>query len=155
MVKVIDGDICNAKTDVIVHQVNCHGVMGSGVAKAIKEKWPLVYQQYVTICSHVPPQQLIGKAQPVAVSPDKDDFPKFIVNLFGQLNYGRQPNVQYTSISALEDGLQLVYDFAKQYNYSVAMPYKIGCGLGGADWDIVYRIILTKFKDVEVELWRL
>lgn len=154
MVRVIDGDICNAKTDVIVHQVNCRGVMGSGVAKAIKTKWPFVYQQYMMICSQVSPQDLLGKAQPVVISPNKNDFPKFIVNLFGQLNYGRQ-NIQYTDIRALEDGLQLVYDFAKQYNYSVAMPYKIGCGLGGADWDKVYRMILTKFKDVEVELWRL
>ena len=31
MLKVIDGDLLDAKEDIIGHQVNCQGVMGSGV----------------------------------------------------------------------------------------------------------------------------
>ena len=40
------GNLLDAQTDVIAHQVNCQGVMGSGVAKQIKEKWPDVFKQY-------------------------------------------------------------------------------------------------------------
>ena len=37
MIKIIEGNIVNAKTDFIIHQVNCQGVMGSGVAKALRD----------------------------------------------------------------------------------------------------------------------
>ena len=32
------GNILDAQTDVIAHQVNCQGVMGAGLAKQIREK---------------------------------------------------------------------------------------------------------------------
>ena len=35
MIKVINGSILNAKTDFIMHQVNCQGEINSGVAKAL------------------------------------------------------------------------------------------------------------------------
>ena len=37
MIKIIEGNIVNANTDFIIHQVNCQGVMGSGVAKALRD----------------------------------------------------------------------------------------------------------------------
>ena len=37
--KLINGDLLNANTDFICHQVNCQGKMNSGVAKAIRNKW--------------------------------------------------------------------------------------------------------------------
>ena len=30
---------------------------------------------------------------------------------------------------------------------SIGIPYKIGCGLGGGDWNIVEDIIKTVFRD--------
>ena len=33
--------------------------------------------------------------------------------------------------------------------------YKIGCVRGGADWEVVYKIIEEELKDYDVELWRL
>ena len=40
---------------------------------------------------------------------------------------------------------------------SVAIPYKMGCGLAGGDWDNeIYPIIETVFKDspVVLEIWK-
>ena len=31
---------------VICHQVNCQGVMGAGIAKQIRARWPEVYEDY-------------------------------------------------------------------------------------------------------------
>ena len=39
-------DLLSSKERIIVHQVNCRGVMGAGIAKQIKEKWPDVYTSY-------------------------------------------------------------------------------------------------------------
>lgn len=33
MIKIIEGNIVNAKTDFIIHQVNCQGVMGLELLK--------------------------------------------------------------------------------------------------------------------------
>ena len=41
------GDLLDAPVDYICHQVNCQGRMGSGIAKQIKERWPVVYEGYM------------------------------------------------------------------------------------------------------------
>lgn len=41
------------------------------------------------------------------------------------------------------------------HQISVALPYKIGCGRGGADWEVVYKIIEEELSSFEVELWKL
>lgn len=46
MIKIIEGNIVNAKTDFIIHQVNCQGVMGSGVAKALRDYDEGIYKHY-------------------------------------------------------------------------------------------------------------
>lgn len=41
MIKVINGDLFTSKANFIVHQVNCQGVMGSGVAAQVAENFPM------------------------------------------------------------------------------------------------------------------
>ena len=48
-----------------------------------------------------------------------------------------------------------VAEIARKNHLKVAMPYKIGCVRGGADWETVKKIIDVTFQDVDVELWRL
>ena len=36
--RIVDGDILDIEKGIIVHQVNCQGVMGAGLAKQIKSK---------------------------------------------------------------------------------------------------------------------
>ena len=50
MIKIVDGDLLQANIPLIAHQTNCLGVMGAGIAKAIKNKWPDVYTQYKDLC---------------------------------------------------------------------------------------------------------
>ena len=37
MIKIIEGNIVDAQTDYIIHQVNCQGEMNTGVAKALRD----------------------------------------------------------------------------------------------------------------------
>lgn len=50
-IRIVNGDIFQSDADVIVHQVNCQGVMGSGVARQVREKYPYVFQKYQELCS--------------------------------------------------------------------------------------------------------
>ena len=45
-IKVKLGDICSVNSGIIVHGCNAQGVMGSGVAKAIRLKYPQVFEDY-------------------------------------------------------------------------------------------------------------
>lgn len=142
--------LLEAKEDIIIHQVNCQGKMNSGIAKQIREKWPQVYNDYMVKWSSYAsrPSILLGEVQLVAVEDNK-----FVANLFGQLSYGYDGQ-RYTSYDALYDGLTYVKNMAQQFNKSVAIPFKMGCERGGADWFIVDSMIQRVFADYEVHLYK-
>ena len=48
MIKIFEGDLLESGANFICHQVNCQGVMGSGVAKQIKEQFPLTTQSHIS-----------------------------------------------------------------------------------------------------------
>lgn len=142
-IEVIHGDILTAKEDIIVHQVNCQGVMGAGLALAIKRKYPNVYDKYKIACNTMQPEDLLGKIQLI-----KTHDNKMVCNLFGQLNYGR--NKVQTDYEAITMCFDKIYRYAKLNNLTVAIPYNIGCGLAGGNWTRVLNIILKRFKDKSI-----
>lgn len=152
-IKVIQGDLLDAKTDIIAHQTNCMGIMGSGVALAIRQKYPKVYNGYRLHCRKCNRGYgLLGTCQ---LLPTDKVTPKFVANLFGQFEIGHGA----TDYKALKAAMLELRDFMQMRGYSsVAMPYGIGCGLGGGDWDTVLGIIeeiFGSFPDITVELWKL
>lgn len=137
MVEIKIGNVFDTDAKYICHQVNCKGKMASGVAKEVRERYPDVYQEYMNIWKQSTGfnSSLLGHAQFVKVEPNR-----IIVNCFAQYNYGYDGG-QYTNIKALKLALSTVAAIAKQDNSKVAMPYKIGCVRGGADWSIVEPMI--------------
>ena len=47
MIKIIEGNIVDAQTDYIIHQVNCQGEMNTGVAKALRDYDEGIYIHYM------------------------------------------------------------------------------------------------------------
>lgn len=165
-VKIIDGDLFDTKANYICHQVNCQGKMGSGVAKQVRERFPDVYRYYKAWCDDdaenrkrlgLSSSTLLGRVQMLYKKDyligDKDIDPQVICNLFAQDRYGYN-GAQYTSYIAFEKCLQQLRRLIPK-GETIAMPYKIGCGLGGGDWDAVYCLINRILgQDYTVELWR-
>lgn len=136
-IRVIKGNLLTSNENVIIHQVNCQGVMGAGIAKQIKDKYPMVFSAYKKYC---PNPQLLGKIQYIRVNDDR-----YIINLFGQNGFGRDK--RYTDYSALRTGIRKALDFAADRGYkSVGIPYMIGCGLAGANETTVAQIIFEEIK---------
>lgn len=149
MIHIVNGDLLQAQEDIIGHQVNCQGVMGSGVAKALRASYASLYPEYKKYCDlHSSPDQLLGHCLIVST---KD---KQVANLFGQLQYGRQ-KVLYTNYEALKKALATLKQHAAEHNQSVALPHNIGCGLANGDWSIVSQMIEEVFHDYDVTLYKL
>ena len=146
----MDGNLLESRTDVIAHQVNCQGIFNSGVAKAIKDFDAGVYNDYRWFCSMNTPEQLLGSVRYY----DSSYNGRIYANLFAQKSYGYDGK-QYTDVKALKKCFEDLRMFCSFQNLSIAMPYKIGCVRGGADWNEVYSIIEEVFEKCNVELWRL
>lgn len=149
-IQIINDNLLNTSSLLICHQVNCQGVMGSGLAKQIRNKYPQVFNVYKRLCNKYQDKELLGNCQPVLIGD------KCIVNLFGQLNYGTKK--QQTDYNALKKSLkQLKYllEFVDPYIFydTIALPYNMGCGLAGGDWRIVFDIITKVFYDWDGEIY--
>lgn len=152
-IRIIDGDLFDTKARYICHQVNCQGKMGSGVAKVVREKFPKAYSEYNKLCSGTTDKtELLGHVQIVRCRAWEHEV--FICNLFGQLNYGYDGK-RFTDYAALRNCMRSLRDLVPE-NETIAMPYKIGCGLGGADWLEISAMITEELGcSHDVELWRL
>lgn len=153
-INIIEGNILNSEKDIIVHQVNCQGVMGGGLAKQIVMKYPEVPKEYKKYWTKQMKKlnytsELLGE---VYYADTFDE--KIIVNVFGQdhIRKSRWDKAIYTIDSALIKGIENVRDKARQLNLSVAMPTYIGCGLAGGDWNSVKPQIEKVFEGSGVEV---
>ena len=149
-----NGNLLDATTDVIAHQVNCQGVMGSGVAKQIREKWANVYTAYRAEYDLFTDlnKPLLGNCQLVQVNDHQH-----VANLFGQDKYGYDGK-RYTSYDGIYDALvSLAFQMENNNMNSVAFPYHMSSDRGGADWIIISTMITSVFKhtDVQIEIWKL
>ena len=142
MLEYIKGDIFDTDSDVICHQTNCKGVMGSGIALQIKKNFPKAYEAYVKYAK-VYGDELLGMIQPV------DCGDKTIINLFGQSSYGKDGK-RYTDYDAFDTALDKIKTYCEVHNYNIAFPYKIGCGLGGGDWSIIKGLIEKYFEKSDI-----
>ena len=132
-VNYVNGNLLDMKTNFICHQVNCQSVMGSGLAKQIRERWPCVYDVYK---KRVSPKEL-GKICLVNVV---GNVPiQGVINMFAQDGYGRDGR-RYTSYDAFWNCLHEIKNILPKGD-TIAFPDHIGCGLGGANWNIIRAMI--------------
>lgn len=142
--KTIIGDLVTSVTSgVIFHQVNCQGVMGSGIAKQLRDAYPIIWSEYKVLCdSHHRRYRdqgagLLGTCQLLSVTPELR-----IANLFGQQFYGRDGRA-FTSYDALNSALTSLNLQLRELSLDGSFCHHplIGCGLGGGNWSAVSAII--------------
>ena len=146
--EIITKDILTVTEGIICHQVNCMGVMGSGIAKAIRDKWPIVYDEYRYFYEKYTEHdwRLLGNSQLVRV----DDNIQ-VANLFAQYNFNKTglPFTRHTEYGAFKDACK---ELQNQVDYfggviPVYFPYNCGSDRAGGDWNIISKIIEYYFHD--------
>lgn len=131
------GDLLESDCDVIIHCCNCFNRMGSGIAKALADKYPG-----------------IREADNMTKAGDKKKLGSFsfysegdvhIFNLYGQYRYGTEK--RQVNYEALIKGLYSIKKFIEESEIDVRKigTYQLGCGLAGGNWEIVKPIIEEVF----------
>jgi O-acetyl-ADP-ribose deacetylase (regulator of RNase III) len=153
------GDLLDAPVDYICHQVNCQGRMGSGIAKQIRERWPIVYEQYIAGFKAIEEESinwedeldvsevLLGRLQQIKVNDTQT-----VINMFAQQYYGYDGK-RYTSYDAFWACLGGIRDSVPKGS-KIGFPWQIGCGLGGANWEVIMTMIEEVLaEDFEVYIY--
>jgi len=139
------GNLLEAPERCLLQGTNCQGVMGSGVAKAIREKYPEVYPPYRKKFE----EEGLRLGETIWVMCHDG---KIVVNCNTQEFYGKDGRryVDYDAVRkvmknvnanfALNQTVESYRDLMGEYGDSVALP-KLGAGLGGGSWEIIEAII--------------
>lgn len=149
MVRVKTGDLLNATEKIIGHQVNCCGAAG-GLAAAVFEKYHDAENDYYQVIDRVQSAGGVGYAllgTTMLTGQQRDGH--IVANIFGQL----YPGADYRPDN-LRDALEMLARCAKAGGWSVALPWRLSCGICGGDWTEVQQIIEETMKDVECVIYR-
>lgn len=145
MVKILykTGDLLRGDETYLLHGCNCRGVMGSGVAKAIREMYPSAYEDYRIIYDRF--GLMLGSTIFV-----QQPNGKTVINAMTQDNFGRTGvHVSYWAIANVFKDLNAVL-----HGYQLALPM-IGAGLGGGDWSVISAIIENEAKTYQPIVYQL
>ena len=149
------GNLLSVQEGIIVHGCNAQGVMGSGVAAAVRETYPGAYEAYRELYQKAKNAGFkdipLGRIAWFRVS----EAPKLaIANAITQQYYGRDPNVRYVDYGAIEESFGRIAKVAREHNLAVHYPL-IGAGLANGDWSILADIIDRQLEGVAHTLWTL
>lgn len=132
MIEYRKGNLLDVTEGVIIHGCNMQGVMGSGVALAIKNKYPLCYDLYKEHVSKSYSE--LGNTIFYTVNEKLT-----IVNALTQENYGKDGR-RYVNYAAIFKVFDRVLNGECRNGDVVHFP-KIGAGLGGGNWNFIEQII--------------
>ena len=137
-IEYVKGDLLQTEVKHIIHGCNSKGVMGSGVAKVLREKYPRAYQDYNDVYNGYGLE--LGN---VIVSVQDDG--KVIHNAITQRDYGRDSSRVYVSYWAIAESFRKINQWGIK---EIALP-KIGAGLANGDWNVISAIIENTLIDTK------
>lgn len=151
--KIVKGDLLGlahqGKFDVIIHGCNCLNIMGAGIAKQIKEKYPSAYK--ADLSTEKGDKWKLGTFT-AAHMPRKNMRHLVVVNAYIQFDIkGPKPRVDYEALE--QCFLTIKHRFGNQ-GLRFGYP-KLGAGLGGGDWEVISKIIDNELEgeDHTLVIW--
>jgi O-acetyl-ADP-ribose deacetylase (regulator of RNase III) len=146
------GDLfANVHEGYVLHGCNAQGVMGSGVARIVRNLYPVAYEEYKAHHNEIGLN--LGDVIPVIVTPNL-----VILNGVTQHLFGRDggPYVDYSALQTVfEDSTRLAASGIVACT-DLHMPL-VGGGLGGGDPILITEMMRDVFEtvNIKVTLWLL
>ena len=159
MIKQKKGNLITAAQDgevsIIAHQCNCFCNMGSGIAPQIAKAFPEAQKADNDTIRGAP--QKLGTLS-IGTQPRKTVGSVVVFNLYGQYSHQRpRKGEMNTDYDALRLAMTEMKRKIQQYGWEhvpIGLP-KIGCGLGGGDWAVVYAMIDEILGEFDVTIYQL
>lgn len=153
MIHHLQGNLLTSDCTIIIHQSNCLMGFGSGIAGQIRQQYPRAYQAFAK--DDRKPEEKLGSFSTGI------DNGKIFYNMYGQYDFGGLKGIRYTDYDAFRSGLDSVLTDITHMKDScivttidkIGMPYLIGCGLAGGDWEVVYKIIEEVAAEHEMDIY--
>lgn len=138
-IKYVKGDLFAAEDlPALAHGCNCKGVMGKGIAREFRKRYPDMYQAYRQRC-------LAGDFQPGDVFVWETD--PVVFNLATQSRPG-----PYAELTAIETAVKRMIGLCDQLNIKTVGLPRIGAGLGKLAWSSVKATLEEIAQTTEIEL---
>jgi O-acetyl-ADP-ribose deacetylase (regulator of RNase III) len=150
---LIQADITLETEGLIVSGCNLSGANGSGLAGALKAKWPIVYTSYMKIYKKWKDEgdifSNLGKIDVIHIENDL-----YVANGFTQKYFGYDGQ-RYADPDAVKQVLDKAFNFCSLYD--PLKTVKIGCDRGGLSWENEIEPILLelidRYPDVKVSIF--
>jgi O-acetyl-ADP-ribose deacetylase (regulator of RNase III) len=143
MIEIIKGNIFTTKCQTIVNTVNCIGIMGAGIAKECRWRYPEMYKCYVELCK----EKKLNIGQ-LWIYKDKE---RWILNFPTKYHWKDGSKEEY-----LEEGLKKFVNTYKEKGInSIAFPL-LGASNGGIPEDVSMKIMkkyLSDCDDIKIEIY--
>lgn len=121
----------------VTNTINCVGAAGKGLALQFKRKFPANNKDYVELCR----RGEVKAGQPYLF---KGSTP-WILN-FPTKRHWKDPS----KIEWIETGLAYLSENYKKWGIeSLSIP-KLGCGLGGLDWNLVKKLMYQELDQLDI-----
>ncbi len=149
----VTGNILESSAEALCNPVNCVGIMGKGLAKQFKDKFPNYFNWYQAKCANreIRPgyPEVYGMAKYGLMEDSLETL--YIVSFPTKDHWSEKSNLK-----DIEEALIRLCHKVKERNIkSIALP-RLGCGLGGLDWNVVKPVmtqVLLQHLPTEVEVY--
>jgi len=136
MVHIIPDSVFESNCEIIVNTVNCHGVMGAGIALECSLRFPEMFEQYKKDC-------LAGKIRTGEIKIYECCEQK-ILNFPTKGDEEREKS----KIEYIESGLMYFLQHYKEYGAkSIAFP-PLGCSNGKLDFENEVKSVMLKYLSI-------
>lgn len=141
MIEYLTKDLTTVTNGVILHGCNCSGGFGSGVAGAIRRKWPEVYEAFKRNGTG---KGLLGTVDfNIIVDNNAGGRPAIIVANGYTQEFCGNDGKKYADLESVASCLNLAAIHSNIFDYDLYLP-KIGCGLGGLLWEEEVKPLIEK-----------
>ena len=141
MIKIIDGNLLDFPNGInyIAHSCNTQNIMGGGIAKQIKDRYPTAYQ--ADCFAMYEDDNVLGEYSFAVADATQT---KGIYNMYTQDKIGgaRAVNYEafYVALTKVANTIEWEDDTDEKTSV-FGLPWMISCGLAGGSWNVIFSII--------------
>jgi len=145
MLKIVKGNLLEAKENLIMHQCNEQAIFGGGLAYQIKGKYQQVEIECLKYIKEMDERGIEEIQKHFVIS--KISETQSIVNCFTQKDFVTQYN-------AIREVFTYIKHYAKENGLSIACPFKYGAGISKGDFTEILEILIEIFDDYDITIYK-